>query len=163
MKSELENKLYKIDPVFFEQAINCRNGIEDAFRCECGDGWFEPLCAFAEKVRVLNDCLKQYGAKIVCEQLKEKFGELTVYHCMVFDWVKSADWRYEIKRIYDIFEDVLESTRKECWSVCEICGVHDDYRGGNLITTKGRIRRICKDCAYNKKYMWEHKCGGQND
>ena len=85
MNIELEEKLYNIDPIFFEQAIGCKNGLMNqmstcmAFGCECGDGWFEPIKKFVQKTSILNNVGKQYNIKFVCNQLKEKFGQFTCY------------------------------------------------------------------------------------
>lgn len=159
MKEELENELYNIDPVFFGHAINCKTGIENEMTtcmywgCECGDGWFKPLKKFIQKVAIINELGKKYNIQFVCDQLKEKWGELTVYY--------SSTWADESnKNLIDInqcnileemFEEALHTAEKECWNVCEWCGAEGGYKGENLVTTSsGWISRICKKCAKEK-------------
>ena len=113
MKKELENELYNIDPVFFRHAINCKTGIENAMTtcmywgCECGDGWFKPLKKFIQKVAIINELGKKYNIQFVCDQLKEKWGELTVYY--------SSAWADESnKNLIDIDQcNILEEMFEE--------------------------------------------------
>ena len=99
MKKELENKLYNIDPTFFEDAIACENKEKNEmdtcmyWGCECGDGWFKPLEKFMHKVKFINELAKRYNTKFVCEQLKEKYGELRVYY-KIFKR-KISDWEWQ--------------------------------------------------------------------
>ena len=150
MKKELELELYNIDPIFFEEAIACEKGELNemtscmAFGCECGDGWYEPLKNLAYKTKLLNDIAKNYNFKFICEQLKEKWGECTIYY-----GTKSIDNTKDIIKndiLNKIFRDVIDACRNECWNICEICGDKQNFRGDNIITTSGYISRICKKC-----------------
>lgn len=155
MNEELEIKLYNIDPIFFEEAIACENGTMNetntcmAFGCECHDGWFEPLQKFVKKVKIINNELKKYNTKIVCEQLKEKWGALTVYYC-----IKNIDLSLNDKvelpppELLDMMKDAYHKAIDDCWNTCEICGADGGYDGRNLVTTStGWVSRICKKCA----------------
>lgn len=158
MNAVLQNKLYNIDPIFFSEAIACKQGKMDqmttcmAFGCQCGDGWFKPLEKFAYKVKIINQYASQFNFKFICSQLKEKFGELRVYYridgCLNELGVtknKSTDY------IEELFKDALHQAEKDCWNVCERCGQQGGIDGKNLITTSGWISRICKKCAQNSQ------------
>jgi len=144
-----EKELYELEPDFFSEGIACKSGIlnkQDTcmyFGCECGDGWFQPLKKFITRVKEINDLAKMYNAVFVCDQLKEKYGELTVYWTIrKYEPEKECNNTVEINALENIFEDCLREAENECWNICEICGSHDD-----IITTKGYIQRICKNCA----------------
>ena len=85
MNNQLENKLYQIDPIFFEEAIACQKGKMNEmntcmyFGCECRNGWFNPLKILAHKTAIINSVGCQFNAKFVCVQLKQKFGQLRCY------------------------------------------------------------------------------------
>lgn len=150
MNKDLELEIYNIDPLFFEEAIACEKGEMNemntcmAFGCECGNGWYKPLKELANKSKLLNDIAKNYNYKFVCEQLKEKWGECTIYYC-----IKPLDNTKEVidnDILNKIFKDIIESCRNNCWNVCEICGDKQNIQGNNIITTAGYISRICKKC-----------------
>lgn len=151
MTENLENELYSIDPVFFEEAVKCiersMNQLDTCmyWGCECGDGWFKPLKKFVKKVKIINDELKKYNQKIVCNQLKEKWGELTVYRS--HKYIEETDKKNAApSELFDMYDDAYHTAIDECWNVCEICGAEGGYNGNNLITTNGWISRICKKC-----------------
>ena len=153
MNDKLEHELYSIDPIFFEDAIACENEEKNEmdtcmfWGCECGDGWFKPLEKFIHKVKLINELAKNYNTKFVCEQLKEKYGEIRVYYKIdkINENIEAKN--NEINYLIDLFEDALKTVEDECWNVCEVCGADGGYKGENLITTSGWISRICKKCA----------------
>ena len=161
MNEEFESKLYKIDPVFFEEVLACKDGKMNEMNtcmywgCECGDGWFKPLEKFVNKVKIINDIAKNYNTKFVCEQLKEKYGELRVYYktCLINVEKNDKQTDKQVDVLVDMFEDALKKAEDDCWNVCEWCGAEGGHRGENLITTSGWISRICKKCA---KEQQEH-------
>ena len=152
MQKELESKLYNIDPIFFENAIACKNGKMNEmdtcmyWGCECGDGWFKPLEKFLKKVKIINEQLQKYNQKIVCDQLKEKYGEVRIYYS-TRTFNEEKENMEAPQELFDIFEDALKKVEDDCWNVCEWCGADGGSRGENLITTSGWISRICKNCA----------------
>lgn len=158
MNDKLEHELYSIDPIFFEHAIKCVNGSETEmdtcmfWGCECGDGWFEPLKRFVQKTAIINKLAAEHNGKFVCDQLKEKFGEIRVYYSS--KWIDEnskcdKDDNY-LSILSDMFEDALKRVEDDCWNVCEWCGAEGGYNGENLVTTRGWISRICKKCAKEK-------------
>ena len=86
MNERKENEIYSICPSFFSDAIACINHEKNemdtcmAFGFECEDGWFEPLKTMSEKICIINEIAKHSNYFYVCDQLKEKWGELTVYY-----------------------------------------------------------------------------------
>ena len=148
MTIEHETELYHIDSIFFEEAIACKKGDMNEtntcmyWGCECGDGWFEPLKTFITVVHFINEIATLYNSKFVCTQLKEKYGELTVYYDIRYINPKEKTDEFVINILDNMFDDALTDCEKACWDVCEVCGNNQ-----NLITTKGYIQRLCKTCA----------------
>jgi hypothetical protein len=155
MTEELEKQLYKADPVFFEEALKCLSGEMNemntcmAFGCECGDGWFEPLLKLTRKMFLINSLAKKYDLKIVCNQLKEKFGELRCYYSVVTNTTNCSITPNNpyVDLIKEMAHEAIKTAEEDCWNVCEWCGADGGYNGKNLITTSGWISRICKTCA----------------
>lgn len=154
MKKELENKLYHIDPIFFEDAIACQNKEKNEmdtcmyWGCECGDGWFKPLEKFIHKVKFINELAKNYNTKFVCEQLKQKYGELRIYYkCDKIDKNIENNQQQEVKYLVDMFQEALKKAEDDCWNICEWCGKDGGQDGENLTTTSGWISRICIQCS----------------
>lgn len=154
MDIKLEEKLYDIDPIFFEQAIACKNGLMNqmstcmAFGCECGDGWFEPIKKFVQKTAILNNVGKQYNIKFVCNQLKEKFGQFTCYTGnYAINEDKPIDDSEQVDALIKMFEDAKQKCFTDCYHVCEKCGAKNDYNNKNIVTTNGWISRICRKCS----------------
>ena len=68
--------------------------------------------------------------QLVCEQIKEKFGELRFYY-------SGGD---------KVCDGIVQLAEYILWETCESCGSHED-----LITTKNWISRKCKKCLENEK------------
>ena len=146
MRLELETELYNIDPIFFSDAIDCLSGKKTemdtcmAFGCECGDGWFEPLKTFVKKIKIINDIASKYNTKYICEQLKEKYGEIRVYYSV--QMLCEENDKLIITTLSEMFQDALTKLEEECWDTCERCGSKS-----KIVTTSGWISRICNKCA----------------
>lgn len=157
MTPELEQRLYDISPVFFQDAIACKKGEKTEmdtcmyWGCECGDGWFEPLKKMAFRMQVLNEYTEKRGLQIYASQIKEKWGTLEVY----LDSKNSnntANGKYKDDDLdYLNFASlIVNKARRECKEICEICG-HGDERYNPIIQTKGWVSFICQDCAIKSK------------
>ena len=152
MNENLEKQLYLIDPVFFEKAIACINKEMNsmntcmAFGCECGDGWFEPIKSLAMKTHMINEMGKLYNVKFVCNQLKEKFGEIRIY-TSTNKINLDEDFKPGYEVLDKLFDDAISTCELECSNVCEICGAPGGNNNENIIQTSGWIRFICKKCA----------------
>jgi hypothetical protein len=154
MDKKLEDTLYNIDPIFFEEAIACINGEMTemntcmAFGCECGDGWFEPIATLARKTKILNELGKQYNVKFVCNQIKEKWGILTIYSSSMPVDEAEEDFD-EADTLEKLFSDAVQSAMEEATSTCEFCGykIKQSYDENPIVQTNGWIHRICEKCA----------------
>ena len=163
MTPELENKLYEIDPVFFGDAIKCKNGELNEthtcmyFGCECGDGWFKPLEKMTKKIAEINKIAKNYNFEFYCEQLKEKYGTLHCYwNSRAIDRNITISYHEQWETLSSIIDDIIHQAERECKCVCEICGADGGYNGKNLVETHGWISFICKKCA-QESYECEQK------
>lgn len=152
MKEELENQIYRISPVFFQEAIACRNGKMNettscmAFGLECGDGWFGPLKKMAMRFHLLNETSKKYGLEIFASQIKEKWGELCVYTEVKKLNNNVAFTDETIRAIRDMAHLIICDAVKECNNVCEECGCFGEL-SNPIIQTSGWISYICQNCA----------------
>lgn len=154
MDKKLENTLYNIDPIFFEEAIACVEGNMNEMNtcmywgCECGDGWFESIATLARKTKILNELGKQYNVKFVCGQLKEKWGYLTIYACsrQIIESEESCD---EAETLKKMFRDAIHEAENEAEKTCEFCGHKEaNFMEDNpIVYTNGWIHGICEKCA----------------
>lgn len=107
LRKELTYRLYEKYPKIFEYRTFPHLM---AFGFECGDGWFwliDKLCDFYKKIN------EQTGARVVANQVKEKFGEL----CFYIGISDCPDlWTFE--RIKRMTHFILSLSRM----TCEVCG-----------------------------------------
>lgn len=156
MTETLENELYIIDPIFFENAIACVEGRMNemntcmAFGCECGDGWFKPMKKLVEKIAVINELAKKYDVKFVADQVKEKWGYFTLYYSVVLGDQYNKANSDNVNILKSMIDDSIDKCVDDCSNVCEICGADGGYDNSNLITTDGWIKIICKKCDKNR-------------
>jgi ribosome-binding protein aMBF1 (putative translation factor) len=87
--------------------------------------------------------LKKYGVKVVCDQLKEKWGEIRIY----YSWIGIPQNKDELLQIlYDAFNLALQKCEEQCSKTCEFCG--DTVRSANkMCVTQGYIHYICRKCS----------------
>ena len=104
MKEELEKTLMERFPTFFIDMYGDEMKTCMHFGCEFSDGWYDLLFKTCEKIEshLLGKPL-QYPFKF--EQIKEKWGQMRIYH--------NGD--QEIDKIIDAAE-------KESATICENCG-----------------------------------------
>ena len=158
MTPELEKELYDIDPVFFKDAIACKNGEKTEmdtcmyFGCECGDGWFEGLKDMTHKISLLNKAGKEDNIEIICNQLKEKFGTLRVYF-QVGPIDKDKD-SCNKDYYYDLTQKIIDDTEEQLTYQCEICG-KKGTQDNPIVITSGWIQYICFDCAFKDDDKYE--------
>lgn len=155
MNDKLENEIYQIDPVFFRQKDL---GMTQTCMCwgiECGDGWFEPIREFVQKVRLLNVLLEPLNMCVVASQIKSKWADFTCYWNMdVLDEGKdvelSESQQATVDLSHSIMDDIVRGCEEKCAHTCEICGKHsiwndEVYACGSWLTVK------CLDCAQKKQ------------
>lgn len=153
MRRELEEELQEIAPTFLQE-MNCNPAQSCmAWGIACGDGWFSPLAAFCKKVEELN---KSMSDKVfLAEQIKEKFGELSVYWTLV---EKGEEPEYaEVVRDEEKekqFKEILDKLYEECDKRCEDCGAE-----GTMTVLNGWYRTLCKDCLerLKRRRTWEEE------
>jgi len=88
-------RIIELCPSFFrgvEGTSFCRFGFE------CGNGWTELLLEFANAVaNTISKLPMEQGTKIVCLQIKEKFGGIRIYYSPVHPSIDNAVWVAEGK------------------------------------------------------------------
>ena len=105
---------------------------------------------------------KTYNVKFVCNQLKEKFGEVRIY-TSTNKINSNEDFKPGYEVLNKLFNDAISTCELECSKVCEICGAAGGNNNENIIQTSGWIRYICKKCAIElsekstKQYDESHK------
>lgn len=79
MDQNLEKQLVALAPIFYREynLSPFQSCMGRGF--ECGDGWFIPMKTFSIEMEKINKQLKLYKHRIVCDQFKEKWGEVTCY------------------------------------------------------------------------------------
>lgn len=120
MRDELEQHLYNDFPQFFRDTKLSVYESCMGWGIETEDGWYELLWDMCLAIKNANP-----PPEFRFAQVKEKFGELTVY-C-----IGDTD---------EIFEIIEEFSKKSC-TVCEYCG---STKG---VTQSGSwIKTLCKNC-----------------
>lgn len=108
----------------------------ELFGYECGPGWY-PLIEEAKKI--IDDWNKEHaienGEKLCFSQVKEKFGELTIYLNFYPD---------------DIHKKIIELGAKSL-KVCEQCGTEN---GVTSEWTHGWIFTLCPECRMKEVERW---------
>lgn len=123
MHSALQQKLFDSYPDLF---TNKDLGIQAscmAWGIDCGDGWYEIIDRMCHKLSKLG------GVRF--DQIKEKFGILTVY--------QSAP-----NSVYDESDRIIREAEKESSTTCEYCGKPGKANDTGWITT------LCEECRQKK-------------
>ncbi len=92
-----------------------------AWGCECGDGWINILDEACEKLSKIDG--------ICFVQIKEKFGDLTIY----------------LNQYNDDVDKILDKAVERSRVTCEVCGKDGKRRGGRWIQV------LCDLCDSKKK------------
>ena len=120
MKKELEQQLYNEFPDFFRDVNLSIYESCMAWGIETNDGWFNLIKDMCQQIQNSNP-----PKDFKFSQIKEKFGQLTVY---------CDNYNQQILDIIQKFED-------ESLKICEKCGSMDD-----VIQTGKWILTLCKQC-----------------
>lgn len=116
MNPELQNKIFNQFPTLY-----MRNNLP--WGIECGDGWYDLVKEFSQKV---SDLILQYDLEgIYPIQIKEKWGVLRVYMNVYND---------KIAELVDEYQD-------KSFKICEQCGKEGSLRNGSW------VRVFCEDHA----------------
>jgi len=109
---------------------------------DCGQGWYSIIEALSEELQLLSD---QTGFQVIIEQVKEKFGQLRVYHQLV---QSSEDENHMSPTVLiRIIDKLIAGAEQESANTCDVCGTYAERR------TTGYILPLC-DEHYAE---WENK------
>jgi len=141
MKTELENKLVKKYPEFFEYLKTHKGPLMPmVFGFEHGDGWFNLLDKLmGDIISYHNQLPEDKKWKLSLLQVKEKYGGLRFYLAGADDYI----W------------DLINNAEEESYNVCEICGSKE-----NIGHTQVWIKTVCKPCFDDGKTnmnIWKSK------
>ena len=123
MKRELESELVKKYPKLFEQYGGDPRKTCMAWGCAHGDGWFALLDELCSKLSKFES--------VVFEQIKEKFGGLTIY---------ISCEEHDFDQAHELIGEYYDKSK----TVCETCGKPGQIRKGSWIHV------ACDDC-HNKQ------------
>lgn len=143
MEEELQNKLYDRFPNLFVNRNLDKRQSPMAYGITCGEGWYNilySLCYLITRYEENYEHRKRYSetpveeyTNVTFDQIKEKFGSLTIYYTGGDQFIKGA----------------VAMASNISYKTCEVCG--------NIGTpnTKGWIRVLCdkdrEELEKNKK------------
>ena len=146
MKPELEKKLYEKYPKIFRQKDLSMQETCMCWGCACGDGWYDLLDFVCSQIQHHLEWLKNSGYEILpfaeepktekwvhqleFEQVKEKWGRLTIYF-------SGGD---------DHLEAIIHTVEGISLMFCENCGQRGSLR------TEGWYRTLCDPCFVDRKH-----------
>lgn len=123
MSPEKEKKIREAFPSLFRDVNRSVRESCMAFGCEHADGWFDLLWETCEKLQAAADKLE---ADLYLTQVKEKYGQLTIY----------------LSSYEDEFEEIISDAEDRSASICEECGDTETAK----LNTKGWITCLCDKC-----------------
>lgn len=137
MKEELEQNLYKLAPILYQQHTLNMQQTCMCWGFETPDTWYNLLYKLSEKLEKLNQELKDKHIEIQAVQVKEKFGSLRFY----YDIINNSDNNdINITKLSKHVQDLIDEVEKESWNICCFCGKPATK------TTAGWISRACDKC-----------------
>jgi ribosomal protein L37AE/L43A len=136
MKKELELQLVRRFPDFFKEYGGDKAETCMHWGCSHGDGWFGVLWSLCMSIEGHYKGLKMLGKrlppKVVFEQVKEKYGSLTVYF-------RGGD---KAVRNFVDFASVMST------HTCELCGSTTDVMRSVTVWSS----TICSACVMKDEY-----------
>jgi len=141
MKKELEQKLYdKYPKLFFQKDLDMKETCM-CWGIECPDSWYHIIDIMCQSIQSYIDIYQRFNkdgnwrpTQISFIQIKEKYGQLTVYYSGMDE---------HIDGIIAMAEELSKNT-------CAICGNIE-----NIIRTEGWITYLCKSCCNKKGVLYE--------
>ena len=137
MKEELEQQLYKIAPILYQQhSLN----MQQTCMCwgfETPDTWYNLLYKLSVELEKLNQQLKDKNIEIQAVQVKEKFGSLRFY----YDIINKSNNNFDTKELYKQVNELIDNAEQQSWDICCFCGKPATQ------TTAGWISRACDNCV----------------
>jgi hypothetical protein len=124
------------DPLYMGYSEDGEPADDYTWEDEMPEGWRKAFCPriWDELKAILEKA--DYVDKFRFAQIKEKWGELRMYHCGAPE------------QIYDEVEDLLEGYLKRSVDVCIDCGAPATRM------MLGWIKYVCDDCAKTKELGW---------
>lgn len=102
-----------------------------AFGFECGEGWYPLIIECFDELQEIVDNNPEFeNFEIV--QVKEKYGQLTIY--------SGYSW--------DIFDDILDEYMEKSLHVCEWCGTLENV---DMKVWHGWYSTLCDNCFEKNK------------
>lgn len=110
MKAELDELLSKRYPRIFANRNLPASETSMCWGFECDDGWFQLIDSLCGDISAHEEILLSFSQKdyspVVCDQLKEKFGELRFYYSGGDDFIR----------------ELVDKAEAKSAKTCEICG-----------------------------------------
>lgn len=132
MRRELEQTLKDTFPQIFRDMWGDPKLTCMAWGCDTGEGWYKLIYELCTNIQRQLDENPEPDFKF--EQVKQKFGYLTVYH--------SGTVNDSIYRLVDY-------AAEESVHICEQCGSEESVRMSSL----GWIAPLCKTCRQLTKHL----------
>ena len=107
------------------------------------DGWMNSFIPqFKDE---LYNSLGAYADEIMFYQIKEKFGELTVYwHFPDKDYYTEKDY-IDLKELATVVQNIIKKYTEISKNTCVMCG-----KAATYVTTYGWIAPYCDDCEVKR-------------
>ena len=137
MKEELEQQLYKIAPILYQQHLLNMQQTCMCWGFETPDTWYNLLYKLSVELEKLNQQLKDKNIEIQAVQVKEKFGSLRFY----YDIINKSDNNFDTKKLYKQVNELIDDAEQQSWDICCFCGKPATK------TTAGWISRVWDDCV----------------
>lgn len=145
---ELEKNLKEEFPDIFSRLDGDSTDTCMAYGIEIGEGWYvllRNLCSCVQsEVENLNRIYPEIRFKVIAEQIKEKFGQLTIY----FDYEWNQNLPQHINRINETIHTINGIIKFGSFisaRTCEVCG----DEGKN--TGKIYVKTLCKRCGVSEE------------
>lgn len=171
MTKELEDSLFEKYPSIFQERTLSPKDTCMCWGIECPDGWYGMIDNLCKELQFIEN---EWDVKVICCQIKEKWGTLRFYHEEEYGkrWgenkkedgtaVITFDGKEDINKTFNNgwesgdpstpdkeFEKRLDwiINRYETLSgdICCECGTYSTF-GNPIICTKGSVSYICKKC-----------------
>ncbi len=116
--SEIEQEIFALDPLFFEEVNFDKTVTAMCWRLECNEIYLDRVKAMVQEIRKLNDKAKaQCNIYFVAKQIKEKFGELRVYYRVKRDGVEldTTLLSKEENKFFECMESIIYRGTSKNW------------------------------------------------
>lgn len=116
----------------------------ELFGYECGEGWWPLVEEAKQMIDEWNESHPDKKEELEFTQVKEKFGELTIYLNFYPD---------------NIFKKLMELSERSL-KICELCGSTDNVERKQ---SHGWIYTLCPECRKKEEDRWNKLMSNYND